>query len=51
MRLEIYFFTFLFALMVSIYFLLCYKEWVNENERHFLLMITLIPLVCLVLVL
>ena len=51
MRLEVYFFTFLYVLMVSIYFLLSYKEWVNENERHFLLIITLIPLVCLILVL
>ena len=51
MRLEVYFFTFLYVLMVSIYFLVCYGERVNENERHFLLMITLIPLACLILVL
>lgn len=51
MILEIYTFTFLFVLGVLIYAWNIYWNNINDNERHLLLMIILIPLLCLILVL
>ena len=51
MILEIYFFTFLFCLHSLVYAYLVLFTNVNEDERHLLKLILLIPLVCLILVL
>ena len=49
--LEIYFFTFLFCLGTIVYAFVVYFNCVNENERHFILLLLTIPIIGLILVL